>query len=124
MSFSSNQVSFLNLFRISPRGEAVNYRPYMRRYLSFKVAKLRKINDISVICILHFHLLVESPIYFSNPFIIRFDISIGQVVKKINIRHYISRCDCMSPDNNNNNNIFNKAPLLGGTIQMSCTNKM
>ena len=40
----------LNLFRISPRGEAVNYRPYASP--SFEVAKPRKITGISAIIII------------------------------------------------------------------------
>ena len=39
--------SIVNLFRFSPRGEAVNHRPYPSR--SFEVAKPRKITAISVI---------------------------------------------------------------------------
>jgi len=46
-------LSFLNLFRISPRGEAVNYRQYVSP--SFEVDKPRKITAISAIIVIILH---------------------------------------------------------------------
>jgi len=45
-----NMPYIVNLFRISSRGEAVNYRPYASS--SFKLAKPRKITAISTIIII------------------------------------------------------------------------